>query len=299
MRAQRRVGGSPPRTPASEQDAWNATIRAADIAEDALGLSRRQVLLGVAGVFVAAGTGYLSIAATKSYWPFEESPGDSIQVLAGQLRGATSSEQRIAVLHAIGARARTGHPDRDAAVAVLASFLRTQDGIEEQRRDAATEGHKAPAEIGLAFTLLGKSGITDDEGDLRNTDLSGVDVEDLNFPDGITLYGANLTGAVIVHSTIGSCNAGTANLTRAWFGGCFLSGLNLIDARLSNATFPATRLSGCQVAGADLSGTDFAEAQLNECDFAGDRLVSSARRNAHWDPDNPPRWPSGFQPNLN
>jgi hypothetical protein len=281
VRARRRIGGSPPRTSASEQDAWNASVRAAGIAEDALGLSRRQVLLGVAGLFVAVGTGYLGVAATKSYWPFEESPGDSIQDLAGQLRGATSIEQRIAVLHSIGAKARTGHLDRDAAVAVLASFLRTQDGVEKRRRDAATEGYKAPAEISLAFTLLSKSGVTYDEADLRGAELSGVDVNDLDFSRGVTLYGADLTGAVIIHSTIGSSNAGTANLTRAWFGGCFLNGLNLIDAKLSSATFPTTRLSGCQFAGADLSGTDFAEAQLYECDFAGDRLVRARTESSH------------------
>ncbi|MCG5435399.1 pentapeptide repeat-containing protein [Micromonospora foliorum] len=249
---------------------------------------------------VAIGTGYLGVAATKNYWPFgDSSSGDSIRDLAGQLEEANSSEQRLAVLQAIGAKARIGHTDREAAVNVLTSFLRNQDGVEKRPRDAATRGHKAPAEVSLAFTLLGKSGNTYLEADLRDADLSGIDVKDLDFSRGVTLYGANLTGAVIVHSNFGSCNAGTANLTRAWFGGCFLSGLNLIDAKLSDATFPGTRLSGCQFAGAEISGVDFTKAQLDECDFAGDRLISSGRRNARWNSGSPPKWPAGFRPNLN
>jgi hypothetical protein len=297
---QRRGSDSSQHVAASEQDARNATVRATAIAQDALSLSRRQALLGVAGLFVAIGTGYAGVAATKSYWPFDDSSiGDSVPDLAGQLEDANSSEQRIAVLHAIGTKARIGHTDQEAAVSVLASFLRNQNGVERRRRDAATQGHKAPTEISLALSLLGKSGTTTQEADLRESDLSGVDVSDLNFPHGVTLYGADLTGAVIVNSTIGSCNAGTANLTRSWFGGCFLSGLNLIDAQLSNATFPTTRLSSCQFAGAELSGADFTKAQLDECDFAGNRLTISGRRNAWWDADNPPKWPPGFQPVLN
>jgi hypothetical protein len=277
---------------ATEQDARDATVKA-------LELSRRQYLVGVAGLAVAVATGYAGIAATKNLWPFESSSGDSLEALVDRLSSAGSSEQRIAALHGIGGKAMVGHPDRLAAVQVLTSFLRDQKNVPVKRRDAATQGFKAPAEVSLALTLLGKSGTAYDEADLRGADLSGVDVKDLDFSRGVTLYGADLTGAVIIHSTIGSCNAGTVNLTNAWFGGCFLSGLNLIDADLSGATFPTTRLSGCQLAGAELSGADFAKAQLDECDFAGDRLTESGHRNARWKSGDPPRWPPGFRPKLN
>jgi hypothetical protein len=277
-------------------------VRSTEIAERSYGLSRRQYILGAVGAVLTVVTGYAGVAAAKNYWPFEsEDPGGgkSIAELARDLSNSGSSGERVAVLHAIGGKAVIGHPERAASVDVLTEFLRTQKGIPQDRRERSTEPEgKAPPEISLAFSILGKSGTKYDEADLRGANLSGIDVSGLDFAGGVTMFGARMAGAMFADCNFGTANWGEITMSGSWFAECFLSGLNLIDSNVGGSLFPGSRLLGCQFAGADVTSSDFSSSKLEECDFAGERLNSNGHRNAHWSAGRAPKWPDGYSPNI-
>ncbi|WP_253834613.1 pentapeptide repeat-containing protein [Actinokineospora globicatena] len=279
------------RRPATEQDSWDAAV-------DSFKVGRRSLLVGAVALPLGALGSYLGVAATKDYWPFGTS-AKSVTELARALNGAASSGERIAILQEMSAKGVIGHPDRGAVVGVLAEFLRTQNGISQTRRaTAADTRNKAPEEISVAFSILGKSGTNYLEADLRGANLSGIDVRGLDFSGGITMYGAKMTGSVLADCNFGGGNWGAIDLSGSWFAGGHLNGLNLTDSVLNGAVFPGSRLLGCQFAGAEISDVDFSSSDLDECDFSGQRLDSSGRRNAHWLPGKSPSWPTGYKPNF-
>lgn len=279
---------------ATEQAARDAAVRQAALTEQGLHLSRRQLSVGLIGISLTAVFGWLGIAASKDYWPFDTAgtpnTRESVQLLAADL-AADSPERRRAAVAALAARTVPGHVDRDAAIAALVAFLRKDHtAIRQQAKDG-----KTPPELSDAFTVLGQANVRSDQVDLRYADLAGIDVRSLNFPEGLPLYGANLSRAVITTSKIGGCNASTVDLSNAWLGACELTAWNLIDAKLAGGTFPGTLFNGCVLAGADLTGADFASTTFKACDFDGRTLIAAGQNNpVTWDPANPPTWPHGF-----
>jgi uncharacterized protein YjbI with pentapeptide repeats len=125
---------------------------------------------------------------------------------------------------------------------------------------------------------------------LRRLNLTGANLEiaklqdaDLSFsflacnhvvPHCANLNGADLTGAVLVHTNLDGAYLARANLTNARVLDSNLAGANLSGANLERAVLTGTHLSG-----ADLTG-----ANLTDADLTG----------VHYDEKT--KWPVGFKP---
>lgn len=123
----------------------------------------------------------------------------------------------------------------------------------------------------------------------------GLDVADVTFAEGITAYGADLSGAVIIGSTIAAGNMGETDFEDAWLGDCTLTGWNLIGANLRHLRAPGTTFERCWFAHADATGADFSTSSFHDCEFDGQNLGEWDRDAViRWDTDQPPVWPPGF-----
>lgn len=282
---------------ASEQDARDATVRAAEIAEQGLRLSRRQVLLGTAGLATTVVAGWLGVAATRNLWPFDNQtslPPRSVAELAADLK-ANDSTVRQAAVSALAARLRLGDPDRAAAIGALTNFLQ---GDHATLRPPGKDT-KAPPELSNAFMALGQANVSMNEIDLRESDLAGLDVRHVAFAEGIPLYDATLVSAVITDGVIGGSNAQHLKLDNAWLGQCKINSWFLGHASMRNLRAPGTTFLECIFAGADVTGADFSRSTFVNCDFDGKRLIASAQHDPIiWDATNPPTWPPGFSPDI-
>lgn len=282
---------------ASEQDARDATVRAAEIAEQGLRLSRRQVLLGAAGLATTAVAGWLGVAATRNLWPFDDNVGmrsRSVSDLAADLKSGDSTVRQAAV-SALAARLRLGDPDREGAIGALTNFLQ---GDHTQLRPPGNTT-KAPPELSDAFMALGQANVSMNQIDLRESDLAGLDVRHVAFTEGIPLYDANLSAAVITDGVIGGSNAQHLKLDSAWLGQSKINSWFLGHASMRNLRAPGTTFLECIFAGADVTGADFSRSTFVNCDFDGKRLIASAQHDPiTWDANNPPTWPPGFTPDI-
>lgn len=275
---------------ATEQDSWDAAVQG-------VGVARRALLVAAIGLPVALLGSYAGVAATKNYWPFdsgdEANKSRSVGELAADL-DSPSSSTRLAAVTALGSRLKYEHPDRKAAIAALIGFLARRDHS-NIRSDIPED--KSPPEINSAFVALGRNNVSyvNDRLDLRYADLRGLEAGRVGFSDGIPLYGANLSNAVITDSEISSSNMQEAILERAWFGGCNLTSLMLPGANMKNVFAPSTTFVSCEFSNVDISGANFSKSVFKDCRFDGRALSANARDwIVRWDDSNPPSWPDGF-----
>jgi uncharacterized protein YjbI with pentapeptide repeats len=111
--------------------------------------------------------------------------------------------------------------------------------------------------------------------DLRNVDLSGLQISGLNLEtaklDGAVLCGANLHSVRLAGASLSAAKLQGSNLMHA-----IIAGGSLKQADLCQAT-----LSGADLAGADLSGADLRDAVLVQTNFSDASLVRARLRGAH------------------
>ncbi|MDX3002039.1 pentapeptide repeat-containing protein [Kribbella solani] len=282
------------RPSASEQEARDATVRATGIAEDGYRRNRRQLLLGVAGLGLTSVTAWLGIAATKDFWPFGSASASrrTVGEIDGDLPSGRGERRQVAVAE-LARRSSLGDPDREAAVAALARFLR---GDHATIRSA---GIRDPSELSDAFMALGRANVATEVADFRYADLAGLDVRDIAFPDGLALFQANLRNLIMTGADIGGGNMQEARLDNAWLGGCRLTRWFLGHASLLDVYAPGTTFTDRIFAGADVTKADFSKSVFVNCDFDGRMLIRSAQYDPiHWDSGRPPRWPVGFKSAL-
>jgi uncharacterized protein YjbI with pentapeptide repeats len=247
-------------------------------------LTRRGLLLTVAGLGLTA---YFPVAEGQGWWPFgaaSQSPsGPGLYEIAARL-SASESATKAAAVEAASAFLDDERSRRQAAE-VLMQFV-----ADEGSRAARDSEGRAPRYLSRAVELLGRSGL--DGLDLRFTVLSGIEVSHLDAPDGIALFGADLSGSVITTSVVGPSNAGEVTAHRAWVGASTVTGWNLIGSSLVGSVFPGSRLVSCDFWGADLTSCDFSHATFEKCTFRR----PNGGEPAWWEPGREPGWPPGGRP---
>ena len=92
---------------------------------------------------------------------------------------------------------------------------------------------------------------------LENADLSGIDLDGVQW-----LKGVNLTGSDIEKAKLGGADLENANLSGANLYSANLSGANLYGANLSNANLKSANLKGADLRTADLTDTNLYSANL-------------------------------------
>jgi uncharacterized protein YjbI with pentapeptide repeats len=265
---------------ATEQDARNATVAGVEI-------GRRAFFVGSGIAIVSC---YLGIAGARNYFPFSNQDSqysEDVSTLASNLSSPSSETRHAAVA---GLIKLASSEQRPSAIAALTSFTSAPDHA-SIRLDGRTP------ELDVALEYLGQQKLRSKDIDLRYADLSWIDVRQLQFPDGLPLYSANLANATITDSVFGGSNAGNVDLSGAWLGACQFTGVNFINANFSHTQCPGTTFNRCQFSRANFTGANFSQSIFNACDFDGRTLASEYQDQPIQYPyDQPPSWPDGFDP---
>ncbi|MEM9266485.1 MAG: pentapeptide repeat-containing protein, partial [Cyanobacteria bacterium P01_F01_bin.13] len=200
---------------------------------------------------------------------------------------------------------REGRGKEDFAEVVI-SFVETPDAAGHRSnilRVTATEEFGAylleqlgKGEIGTIHnTLTTPSAVVDDPRqqlietnacircDLRNADLSGLDLDKANLEgailadanlagadfSGAYLVGADLNGATLTATDLSRAKLGLANLSGATMDAVDLHAASLPLANLQDATLPKAKVGGAHLAGANLANVNLSEADLTEFTSTG------------------------------
>lgn len=176
--------------------------------------------------------------------------------------------------------------------------------LQEKRTAEQEKRNQYQLALGMAETLAGRdfsgldlSGLQLPSRDFHKTRFKGTNLEETD------LTWANLSGADLAFANLRGANLCEANLTGANLASADLTGANLLGADLSPSA-PQPRLDAVS---SDLaspavkaaSRTNLAFANLSGADLGETNLTEAIMKWVKWDPKNPPRWPSGFDPPKN
>lgn len=141
--------------------------------------------------------------------------------------------------------------------------------------------------------------------DLTGIVMPGENLSGLSF-GGRDLQRANLTVANLTEANLTEANLTGADLRMANLSGAFLvvadlTGANLSDADLGGAYMNSADLTRATLGGADLfmadlGGADLAGANLTKANLTKANLTDANLTGAKWKPEQPPKWPDGFDP---
>jgi hypothetical protein len=262
-----------------------------------------QALAGVVLALGAAFTAYSILSNREGQ--LDERFSRALALLAGanahDVRGGAHSLERIAVQSVF---------DRGAVVEVLSGFIRDRTQAEPDW-EKGQQQQSPPPEIVEALTVLGRVKALPKsptpqlqetrwfEGELENTDLSGMWLEACNF-ESAHLTRADLSGARLARADLPNALLRWANLRDADLSYADLEGADLVGADLSGANFTGAVLIGAYVNGeTKLSGAVFKDALLQGfkivgSDLSGADLDGAQTKEAEYNAA--AKFPSGFDP---
>ena len=232
------------------------------------------------------------------------------QLGATLLTGEKKFEIRLGGIYSLERIARESEENHWSVVEILTAYVR-EDALRKQRPDQRAEkmlgesgGAKklvssasplrVSADIQAILTVLGRRGLTYQDGeehrlDLANANLQGIVLTDANLRgaifsgsdfQGAMLYKVNLVDALLDEADLHSCNLNYADLQRANLKKAGLEKAYLMSAKLQNVKLTGAVLSGADLRGADLRGANLQRAKLSGANLGGAFLDTANLREA-------------------
>jgi uncharacterized protein YjbI with pentapeptide repeats len=214
------------------------------------------------------------------------------QLGASYVTGEKKFEIRLGGIYALERIARESEENHWSVVEILTAYVR-EDALRKKGTDQRVEtilgnggGAKrvasstfpqgASADIQAILTVLGRRGMTYQDGedhrlDLAHANLHGVVLADANFRgavlsgsnlQGAKLYKVNLVDALLDEADLYACNLNYADLQRANLRKARLEKAFLMSAKLQYGKLIGAILSGADLRGADLRGAELESAKL-------------------------------------
>jgi len=214
------------------------------------------------------------------------------QLGASLVTGEKKFEIRLGGIYSLERIARESEENHWSVVEILTAYVR-EDALRKQRPDQRTEKMlsesggarkvvssasplRVSADIQAILTVLGRRGLTYQDGeehrlDLAHANLQGIVLTDANLRgailsgsdlQGAMLYKVNLVDALLDEADLHSCNLNYADLQRANLKKARLEKAYLMSAKLQNAKLTGAVLSGADLRGADLRGAELESAKL-------------------------------------
>lgn len=148
---------------------------------------------------------------------------------------------------------------------IIERIIRIQNEFRERDRLVRRVGSSSNETAKSALDELRKSDWLS-RGILRNTDLSGANLQYANLKD-VDLSGANLTDANLSHANLENANLSGANLTDTDLNYAILAGAKFKEAKLINTTFHHASMGGVNLTGADIKGAEFHHTDMEKANF--------------------------------
>ncbi len=214
------------------------------------------------------------------------------QLGATLLTGEKKFEIRLGGIYSLERIARESEENHWSVVEILTAYVR-EDALRRKGPDQRAEKllgesggtmklvssaspQRASADIQAILTVLGRRGLTYQDGeehrlDLTHANLQGIVLADANLRgailsgsdfQGATLYKVNLVDALLDEADLQRANLNYADLQRANLKKARLEQAYLMSAKLQNVKLTGAVLSGADMRGADLRGAQLESAKL-------------------------------------
>lgn len=259
--------------------AWREALTARELLElqNELRQTLAVLLLGAGGVFIALALLWRRVtaserAALEAMRVAEETQrSERFSRVVGQLADERL-EVRLGAIYALEQLAAESREQHQPSIAVLCAFLRERAAW----RPDGTPAGRPPTDVQAVLTVLGRRTLAHEKGqsyrlDLRRTDLSGADLNGVQFAHAVLLE-AHLEGASLQRAQLGGADLRGACLDNADLVEADLRGADLREAHLEGAYLVDAHLEGADLGGAHLAGAYLGGASLQGADLGGAHL---------------------------